>query len=211
MARAGTRVNGELLDRSKYLTDDELRAFLLVVADRKRRTAYRDRVMFTLLVTVGMRPTELLRLIPADLNLGVEPWIRIRRLKSRRAQGRIDDVPIGMKLCRLLKGWLLERGPGAGPVFNTQRRTAGKKVHGPLTLRALERLFKRYAKAAGVASDTTLYSLRHTAARRMLEATGDMRTVQVMLGHSSIRTTEIYAHVTMVRRRQAAESILGDL
>lgn len=204
-------MSGELLDRSKYLDDEQLHAFLALIADRKRRTAFRDRVMFTLLATVGMRPTELLQLTPADLALGVEPMIRIRRLKSRRAQGRIDDVPIGTKLASLLRRWVAARGALAGTLFQTQRLQEHQTISDPLTLRALERLFKRYAKASGIGPEVTLYALRHTAARRMLEATGDMRTVQVMLGHASMRTTEIYAHVTMVRRRQAAESILSKL
>lgn len=194
----------ELLDRSKYLSDEQLTAFLRAVQERRRKTAGRDRVLFLILATVGMRPAELAQLTPEDVTLGSEPLIRVRRLKARRLLGRIDDIPIGLKLGRILRRWLKDRGPARGPLFASQQG-------GALTVRALERLFKRYAVAAGIPADVTLYCLRHTAARRMLEATGDLRTVQVMLGHASIRTTEIYAHVSMARRRQAAESVLAGL
>jgi site-specific recombinase XerD len=193
-----------LLDRSKYLDDSELRAFLRAIQDRKRKTANRDRVLFLVLATVGMRPTELCRLTLEDVTLGSEPALRVRRLKSRQILGRLDDIPIGEKLGRILRRWIKARGPTPGPLFPSQRGA-------PLEIRGLERLFKRYAQSAGIGPEVTLYALRHTAARRMLEATGDLRTVQVMLGHASITTTTIYAHVTTERRRLAAESVLRGL
>lgn len=205
-AMEGPRRGGmtELLDRSKYLNDAQLTAFLRSIQERKRSTAARDRVLFLILATAGMRPRELANLIVEDVTLGSEPALRVRRLKARRELGRLDDIPVGLKLGRILRRWLKERGPERGALFPSQKG-------GPLTVRGLERLFKRYAAAAGIEPDVTLYCLRHTAARRMLEATGDLRTVQVMLGHASIRTTEIYAHVSMERRRQAAESVLAGL
>jgi integrase/recombinase XerC len=204
MARCVGDMNREPIDRGKYLDDAQLRTFLGIIHDRKRKTARRDGVLFLILATVGMRPRELARLTLEDVTLGTEPQLRLRRLKSRKVQGRLDDVPIGAKLGRILRRWIAYRGPGRGPLFPSQQG-------GELTVRALERLFRRYADAAGIPSEARLYALRHTAARRMLEATGDLRTVQVMLGHASIRTTEIYAHVTMERRRQAADSVLTGL
>lgn len=203
--RQGRRARGgRLLDRSKYLENDELRALLSAIAERKRKTAARDRVVFLLLATAGMRPAELCRLTIEDVTLGLEPRLRVCRLKSRKLLGRIDDISLGIKIGGIMRAWIKARPPGAGPLFPSQRGRA-------LTVNGLERLFKLYARAAGIAPDVPLYALRHTAARRMLEATGDLRTVQVLLGHASIKTTEIYAHVTTRRRRQATELVLSDL
>jgi site-specific recombinase XerD len=67
----------------------------------------------------------------------------------------------------------------------------------PLTVRSLERLFSFYARRAGLEGSPRLYTLRHTAARRLYAVTRDLRLVQRLLGHANSHTTEIYTHVDL--------------
>ena len=66
----------------------------------------------------------------------------------------------------------------------------------PLTPDALERTFRRVATAAGITTDATPHSLRHSYATRLLEAGVDTRVIQILLGHANIATTSIYTHLT---------------
>jgi integrase/recombinase XerD len=179
------------------LSDRELAALLshareLAPASARRR---RDYVLLATLANTGIRPGEALALTVEDLHLsGDAPWIRVRRLKRRRERGVIDDLPLAPALARLLIRYVreLELAPGAR-LF-------------PITVRQAERVFHHHARAASLEGRRSLYSLRHTAGTRLRRA-GDLRLVQELLGHASITTTQIYAHVTPDEKREAVAGL----
>jgi site-specific recombinase XerD len=187
-----------MLGRDQYLDDDELVRLIRAARERRHVNGRRDHALLCVLANLGIRPGEAVQLTAQDLNLaGDRPWLRIRRLKKRAALGAIDDLPLSLKLARVLRVYV--RGAGledAARVF-------------PLTVRQAERIFHYYVRRANLARQFKLYALRHTAATRALNETGDIRSVQVMLGHARITTTQIYAHVSIERRQALAEKIGG--
>lgn len=190
--------------RPKYLSDDELARLLRSVRDRRHANAERDRVLLTTLATLGLRPSEVLSLRVEHLHLSENPaWIRVRRLKRRKTSG-VDDVPVPQALTRLLKSYLRHRARRSSLwLFPSWSRRRDR----PISVRSAERLFKLYATRAGIAGGPKLYSLRHTAGRRAYAVSKDLRLVQSFLGHSTSRTTEIYAHLDPDARRALVEKL----
>lgn len=195
------------LTRDKYLAADELERLIRAARERHHHNARRDHALLCVLANLGVRPGEALGIRLTDLHLDGErtgsialrPWVRIRRLKKRADLGVIDDLPVSRALAGVLHRYAgtVEHGNGHGP---------DPKLF-PLTVRQAERLFHYYVARAGIPHRYRLYALRHTAATRALEETRDLRAVQVLLGHSRITTTQIYAHVSPERRHELAERI----
>jgi integrase/recombinase XerD len=170
------------MTRERYLSDAELAAFMTAVRERRHVHQVRDHALFALLANTGIRPSEALALTRADLHPHARPaWIRVKRMKKRKAVAECDDIEISDRLAEMLATHLDTVADGE-PVFTTNRRN-------------LQRLFKLYARRAGLEKGHHLYVLRHTAATRMYVATRDINTVQAMLGHESPDTSCIYAHV----------------
>jgi integrase/recombinase XerC len=87
---------------------------------------------------------------------------------------------------------------GARPLFTNLRG-------GPLTTRSIQRLLKRYLAAAGLNANVSPHALRHSFATHMLDRGADLRSVQELLGHASLSTTQIYTHVTVERLKRVYE------
>ena len=79
----------------------------------------------------------------------------------------------------------------------------------PLTVRTIQRILKKYALLAGVSPDITPHTLRHTMATDLLAAGADLRSVQEILGHSSITTTQVYTHITNRRLKEIHKKFHG--
>ncbi len=156
----------------------------------------RDKAILELLFSTGLRVAELCSLT-ADINLASE------ELSIRGKGGKIRVVFLSPEAKQSIKNYLAARKDMSDALF-VQAPTS-KAVGGPtksvgfgkpLTKRSVERIVKQHAIKAGISKKVTPHVIRHMFATDLLGAGADIRSVQMMLGHSSISTTQIYTHVT---------------
>jgi integrase/recombinase XerD len=158
----------------------------------------RDRAMFEVLYATGLRVSELVTLRGGDLQLDVG----YLRAFGKRSKQRI--VPLGETAVAELRLYLtlgrpaLDQDRGAAQIFLNR---AGKG----LTRQGFWKIIKRRALEAGIIKDISPHTLRHSFATHLLENGADLRSVQTMLGHVDISTTQIYTHVTRERLRKVHE------
>jgi len=143
--------------------------------------APRDLALLELLYGSGIRVSETIKLNISDLDLD-EGEVRVFGKGSKE---RI--ALIGSKAKAALRDHLKQRKKG--PLFLNKRG-------GRLTQRSVERLIKFYSKKAGIDKTITPHTLRHTFATHLLSGGADLRTVQELLGHTSLSTTQVYTHIT---------------
>jgi integrase/recombinase XerC len=149
----------------------------------------RDRAMFEVLYGGGLRVGELVGLDVDDVDVA-EQLVRVRG-KGRRER----MAPIGPEAGRWLDLWLTSRQPrrsGEPAVFLNRFGTR-------LTVRSVARLLDRHWARAGSARGVSPHVLRHSFATHLLEQGADLRSVQELLGHRRLTTTQIYTHVTRER------------
>jgi tyrosine recombinase XerC len=178
-----------------FLTVDE--TFALLEAPAPKDTfMLRDRAMLELLYSTGMRVSELVTRDTHHLDF-VEGMLRVR------GKGRKERiVPVGRPALEAVWAWLPRRQR-----LLEQRAGRGKKVDnqplflngrgGRLTARSVERLVKMYGERAGINQIVTPHALRHSFATHLLEMGADLRSVQELLGHASLSTTQRYTHLTI--------------
>jgi integrase/recombinase XerC len=162
-------------------------AALLAMPDGDGELAVRDRSMFELFYSSGLRLAELAAL---DLVGGLDLANGEVTVTGKRAKTR--TVPVGAKAVEALCVWIEER-PGMAKVgepalFVSRRGTR-------LTPRAIELRLGIWAKKSGLGLHVHPHMLRHSFASHVLQSSGDLRAVQEMLGHASIATTQIYTHL----------------
>lgn len=153
----------------------------------------RDRAILELLFSSGLRVSELVGLNRDHINLK-------RKEFMVRGKGQKDrPIFISDEAARWIQNYLDKRSDNASPLFI---RYSGKKIidqsgdHLRLTVRSVQRLVQRYALLAGITKRVSPHSLRHLFATDLLMNGADIRSVQALLGHSNISTTQIYTHVT---------------
>jgi integrase/recombinase XerD len=177
----------------KTLTVDEVGA-LLSVPDEKEPQGLRDRAMLEVLYGAGLRVSELVTLRPEDVNL--DDGFLICRGKG----GKERIVPLGRTACAFVGRYLAEVRPrfaaDAAPFLFLTRRGKG------FTRQGFWKALHQYAGKAGLAGQISPHTLRHSFATHLLERGADLRSVQLMLGHSQITTTQIYTHVSRERLRR---------
>jgi integrase/recombinase XerC len=149
--------------------------------------ALRDRAILETLYSCGLRVSE-----AAGLNIGsVDLAERLVRVLGKGRKQRV--VPIGRKACEALERYLAQRGDPqpSDPLFLNHRG-------GRLTPRSIERNLKKYLLRAGILTDATPHSLRHSFATHLLvEGGADLRAIQELLGHASLSTTQKYTQVSI--------------
>lgn len=148
----------------------------------------RDRALLEVLYACGARISEAIGL-RTD---AIEPSLRVLRLHGKGDKQRI--VPLGERARQQLDRWL---AGGRRSLTGSNRRPEVflSKSGRPLDRTRAWRIVKERALQAGIAQDVSPHTLRHSFATHLLEGGADLRSLQEMLGHASIRTTEIYTHV----------------
>ena len=189
---------------TEFLTEEEAQA-ILRVPDRRTLQGKRDYAILLTLLTTGLRKAEICGL-------------KVEDLKTYRNQAVIDVIGKGQKFRRIplhgdtlvaIKDYLKANGNGMD-ADHTIFYTLGK--HGPyegkpLTPKAVDCLVKSLAKKALIQKRIHPHVIRHTFATTLLDKGNDLRTVQALMGHSHIRTTERYLHSTDDRKVEAIRSL----
>jgi site-specific recombinase XerD len=166
----------------------------------------RDVVLFGLMYRFGLRAVEVTRLLTEDVDLA-RRRIRIRRAKG----GDPKEYPLPGDLVGLLRRYLRVRDD-RGPCLFTGRQSNNQRG---LTVLRIQQLFKRYAREAGLPSSVASHSLRHAIAVHALEEGFGLEYVADLLGHTSVRSTAVYARITsrgrddMVRRLDRSRFIVA--
>ncbi|MBI3697912.1 MAG: site-specific tyrosine recombinase XerD [Acidobacteria bacterium] len=177
----------------KFLTAEEVKS-LLEAPDGGHPLGVRDRAMLELLYATGLRVSELVGVRSADLNAEMG----VLRTLGKGNKHRL--VPVGRAALAALGGYAaarrqLLRGRSSEYLFVTARG-------GPLTRQSFWHRLRFYGRKAGFRRPLTPHVLRHSFATHLLEGGADLRSVQMMLGHADIATTQIYTHVVRDRLRQ---------
>ena len=176
-----------------FLTLGEVEA-LLAAPDASRIHGMRDLAMLSLLYATGLRVSELIRLSVNDVNLQSGYLLATGKGRKQRL------VPVGERAAKLLREYL-ER---ARPALLGRRVSASLFVgrgSRPMSRQGFWKLLKRYALKAGIRRAISPHKLRHSFATHLLEGGADLRSVQEMLGHADLSTTQIYTHVNRNRLR----------
>ncbi|HUU37857.1 MAG TPA: site-specific tyrosine recombinase XerD [Candidatus Desulfaltia sp.] len=184
------------LSLPKFLTVDEA-AHLVLQPDERDLHGLRDRAMLEVLYATGLRVSELIQLRPGDINL--DDGYLICRGKG----GKERVVPLGKAAATLTRRYIEETRP------RLQREPVESlfltRLGGPFTRQGVWKMLREYARKAGLEVRVSPHILRHSFATHLLERGADLRSVQLMLGHSQITTTQIYTHVSRDRLRQVYE------
>lgn len=172
---------------------EELLALPLKLPLQKQTAAWipvRDAAILELFYSCGLRISELTGLDVADVDFTTETL----RVTGKGSKERM--VPIGGPALSSLQRYRQLAVVTSGPLFLSKRRTR-------ITQQAIDLLLKKYLKHSSIPFVISPHKLRHTFATHLLDAGADLRSVQELLGHSSLSTTQIYTHVTKERLRQA--------
>lgn len=169
----------------------------------------RDRAIFELLFSTGLRISELTGLNRGDVNL-------TRREFMVRGKGQKDrPVFISQSAADAVQDYLDERKDKLPALFlNNSRNQPMVGTSGDyrrLTPRSIERIINKYVRAAGITKHVTPHTLRHSFATDLLMNGADLRSVQSLLGHSNISTTQIYTHVTDPHLKDIHEKFHSDV
>ncbi len=161
----------------------------------------RDKAIIETLFSTGLRVSELSNLKKEQVNLKKEEF-------TVRGKG---DKPRIVFLSNQAKFWLkqyLDARQDVSPFLFVSHDRAHES-EAALTPRSVERLVKKYSKIAGITKKVTPHTMRHSYATDLLMNGADIRSVQAMLGHSSITTTQIYTHITNQQLRDVHKSFHG--
>lgn len=159
--------------------------------------AARDVAILELFYSSGLRVSELVALDVSDADFLSETL----RVTGKGNKERL--VPIGSHAMAALQNYRQQAGVHDGPLFINKNKDPQKRR---LSARSVQMLLKKYLAATGIGFAVTPHKLRHTFATHMLDHGADLRSVQTLLGHASLSTTQIYTHVTKERMREAYDA-----
>ncbi len=193
-----------------FLHVDELSRIAAEIENDERaddETKLRNRAIVELLFSGGLRVSELASLNRDSINLD-------RREFMVRGKGSKDrPIFISASAAERVRDYLDARTDTLAPLFLNNSRNQTPDTSGNyrrLTPRSIERIVQKYAKLAGITKHVSPHTLRHSFATDLLMNGADLRSVQSMLGHSDISTTQIYTHVTDHHLKEVHEKFHSD-
>lgn len=189
-----------------FLHFDEIQG-LLEHIDLTDEAGLRDRAIIELLFSSGLRVSELVNLNRDYVNTK-------RREFMVRGKGQKDRaVFIGEAAAARVEDYLSARLDNLPPLFLSYSRNNLTSTTGDyrrLTARSIQRMITKYARLAGITKHVSPHTMRHSFATDLLMNGADIRSVQSMLGHSNISTTQVYTHVTDEHLREVYEKFHSD-
>lgn len=197
----------------EFLDIEEVERLIRATNEEKDKlTRLRDRAILEMLFSTGLRISELTALKRDNLNL------KRGEFAVRGKGDKMRLVFLSRDAIGYLEKYLDEREDNSKALFirhdakesvEKQMESLSEKVAG-LTPRTIQRIIKKYAKLAGIMKKITPHTLRHSFATDLLANGADLRSVQELLGHSSISTTQIYTHLTNKRLRDVYDKYHRD-
>ena len=179
-------------DQVTFLTPEELER-MFEQPETTTLNGMRDRAILELLFSSGLRVSELVNLDRDHINLKRREFmVRVKGQKDR-------PIFISEQAATWVQAYLNMRKDNSKPLFIRYSGTKAVSLSGNfyrLTVRSVQRLVAHYALLAGITKHVSPHTLRHSFATDLLMNGADLRSVQAMLGHSNISTTQIYTHVT---------------
>ncbi len=186
----------------KFLERDQV-DHLVTSADTSKEEGIRDRAIMELLFSTGLRVSELVKLNRDQINLERREFGVIGK------GGRSRIVFVSDRASEWIKNYLNKRKDNHRPMFIRYSGAENAENNGEkmrLTARSVERIVKKYVRLARIPVDATVHTLRHSFATDLLTNGADLRSVQEMLGHKNIATTQIYTHITNKQLREVHKS-----
>ena len=175
-----------------FLNEEEVQR-ILEEPNIKTEIGLRDKAILELLYSSGLRVSELVSLNIDQINLN-------RREFMVRGKGQKDrPIFISNRAADWINEYLKQRTDNSSALFIRNKNNKNLKLttnSNRLTVRSVQRLVSRYALLAGITKHVSPHTLRHSFATDLLMNGADIRSVQAMLGHSNIATTQIYTHIT---------------
>ncbi len=183
----------------KFLTTDQISSLLEAPA-ANTPMGLRDRAILETIYSAGLRAAEL-------VGLNIEDWDQDSGVLRVRGKGKKERIaPIGSYAAKALTRWMsirkslpTARSKDSDALFTSRVKTR-------LTTRSLQRMLDKYILQVGLDKQLSPHSLRHSFATHLLDGGADLRSVQEMLGHKSLTTTQIYTHVSAQRLRDTYEA-----
>jgi len=164
----------------------------------------RDKAILELLFSAGLRVSELCKLRIDHVNLNKDEFT----IRGKGSKLRV--VFLSPDARQAIKEYLRVRRNVTPFLFSSHDKAAsGREAQTGLTPRSVQRLIQKYAKLAGIAKKVTPHTMRHSYATDLLMNGADIRSVQSMLGHSSITTTQVYTHITDQQLRDVYHAFHG--
>lgn len=159
----------------------------------------RDRAILETLYTSGLRVSELTGLNHDDVDF----FSGLVRVRGKGKKERI--VPLGEIALKVIQEYLQQRPPRDGN-YGLKKPLYLNRSGGRLTDRSIRRMILKYARRAAIKKEVSPHMLRHSFATHMLDRGADLRSVQELLGHENLSTTQIYTHVTTKRLKEAYDA-----
>ncbi len=182
----------------KIISVSEVEA-LINAGDPKKPKSLRNIAMIEIMYGAGLRVSELIGLKLQDINLDAG----LVRVTGKGSKERI--IPFGSQAQKVTRQWMDTVRPQLLKHIPSEYLFVARAGN-PMTRQAFWKIIKKYAGMAGLSSQVTPHTLRHSFATHLLEGGADLRSVQTMLGHSDISTTQIYTHISkdyLIKMHQA--------